>query len=105
MAATCPGATGRSQWYVAARHVVVPTFNERGNVEELVARLQSALCGTSHEILFVDDSTDDTADVVGRVAARCPGVRLVQRVGAQRTGGLWVLWPGASARHVAAGSS
>jgi dolichol-phosphate mannosyltransferase len=68
--------------------VVVPTFNERGNVEELDDRLQALLCGTSHEILFVDDSTDDTADVVRRVAARCPEVRLVQRVGAERTGGL-----------------
>lgn len=68
--------------------VVVPTFNERGNIEELVTRLQDALAGISSEIVFVDDSTDDTSEVVQRVAARRPGVRLVRRVGDERIGGL-----------------
>ena len=38
--------------------VIVPTFNERENVAELVARTAVALAGYDAEILFVDDSTD-----------------------------------------------
>ena len=41
--------------------VVVPTFNEGPNVEELVGRLAAAVEGIDAEVLFVDDSTDDPA--------------------------------------------
>jgi cellulose synthase/poly-beta-1,6-N-acetylglucosamine synthase-like glycosyltransferase len=40
--------------------IVVPTRNESGNVAELVRRLDSALGSIHAEILFVDDSDDDT---------------------------------------------
>ena len=69
--------------------VVVPTFNERGNVAELVRRLDEALAGRDAEILFVDDSTDDTADEVRRVAATSSlPVRLMHREPEAREGGL-----------------
>jgi glycosyltransferase involved in cell wall biosynthesis len=48
--------------------VVIPTFNEAGNVDELLARLAEAL-PTGAEVVVVDDSTDDTADRA-RAAAR-----------------------------------
>ena len=48
--------------------VIVPTYNESGNVAELVRRTAHALSGMNAAILFVDDSTDDTADVVREVA-------------------------------------
>ncbi|WP_337002632.1 MULTISPECIES: glycosyltransferase [unclassified Microbacterium] len=67
--------------------VIVPTFNERDNVAELVARTASALAGWDAEILFVDDSTDDTAAEVARVAAEAPiPVRVIHR--SENTGGL-----------------
>ena len=67
--------------------VIVPTFNERDNVAELVARTAAALAGWDAEILFVDDSTDDTAAEVARVAADSPiPVRVIHRT--QNTGGL-----------------
>ena len=67
--------------------VIVPTFNERDNVGELVARTASALAGWDSEILFVDDSTDDTAAEVARVAAESPiPVRVIHRT--ENTGGL-----------------
>lgn len=60
--------------------VIVPTFNERDNVAELVERTAAALRGHDAEILFVDDSTDDTAAEVARVAAEAPlPVRVVHR--------------------------
>ncbi|HWK79096.1 MULTISPECIES: glycosyltransferase [unclassified Microbacterium] len=67
--------------------VIVPTFNERGNVAELVERTAAALAGRDAEILFVDDSADDTAAEVERVAvgATLP-VRAIHRTA--NTGGL-----------------
>lgn len=50
--------------------IVVPTFNERDNVAELLARLAAALPADETEIVFVDDSTDDTGDVIR--AVDCP---------------------------------
>ncbi|WP_417510446.1 glycosyltransferase [Microbacterium sp.] len=67
--------------------VIVPTFNERDNVAELVERTTAALAGRNGEILFVDDSTDDTAAEIERIAqdASIP-VRVIHR--AANTGGL-----------------
>lgn len=67
--------------------VIVPTFNERDNVAELVARAGAALNGHDAEILFVDDSSDDTADEVLRVAADATlPVRVIHR--GENIGGL-----------------
>ncbi|NYE18703.1 glycosyltransferase [Microbacterium immunditiarum] len=67
--------------------VIVPTYNEAPNVEELVRRVTKAIEGIDAEIVFVDDSTDDTPDVVRRVAASAAiPIRLIHREA--RTGGL-----------------
>src|SRR6201999_4192000 len=61
--------------------VVVPVFNEEGNVEALAARVVAAMegVGESFELLFVDDgSRDRTPEVLRRVAAREPRVRVVR---------------------------
>jgi glycosyltransferase involved in cell wall biosynthesis len=50
--------------------VVIPTFNEAGNVDELLRRLAEALPAGA-EVVVVDDSTDDTAD---RARAAAPAV-------------------------------
>lgn len=47
--------------------IVIPTRNEPGNVGELLRRLDTALDRTSAEIVFVDDSTDDTPDQIRHV--------------------------------------
>lgn len=61
--------------------VVVPTFNERENVRLLLERLDIALAGISHEVIFVDDdSPDGTADVVREFGRSDPRVRVLQRV-------------------------
>jgi dolichol-phosphate mannosyltransferase len=67
--------------------VIVPTFNERDNIAELVARVGAALDGRRAEILVVDDSADGTAAEVERVAASAAlPVRVIHRQ--QNTGGL-----------------
>ncbi|WP_345801215.1 glycosyltransferase family 2 protein [Microbacterium sp. AZCO] len=67
--------------------IVVPTYNEAPNVEELVRRVAASTRGLETEVIFVDDSTDETPDEVRRVAASAPlPVRLIHRE--HRTGGL-----------------
>ena len=62
--------------------VVVPTFNERANVGELVRRLDVALAGRGWEVIFVDDnSPDGTADAARDLARTDPRVRVIQRIG------------------------
>jgi dolichol-phosphate mannosyltransferase len=62
--------------------VIVPTFKERGNVAELVRRLDAALAGIAWEAVFVDDnSPDGTAAAVKAMAAADPRVRCLKRIG------------------------
>ncbi len=69
--------------------VVVPTRNESGNVEALVSRLGTVLQGIEAQIVFVDDSDDDTFDVISRLA-REPrqglAIQAIHRPEANRTG-------------------
>src|SRR5271166_6386470 len=67
---------------VAQLSVVIPTFKERGNVEELLRRLERTLGGIGWEAIFVDgNSPDGTAEVVKAIAAHDPRVRCLKRVG------------------------
>jgi dolichol-phosphate mannosyltransferase len=62
--------------------IVVPTLNERDNLEPLLALLRAALDDTSWEVIFVDDdSCDGTADHARSLARRDPRVRCLQRIG------------------------
>ena len=67
---------------VAELAVIVPTFNERDNVSELVSRLDQCLRSTAWEVIFVDDdSTDGTASYVREIGRQDPRVRCLQRIG------------------------
>jgi dolichol-phosphate mannosyltransferase len=62
--------------------VIVPTFNERDNVREVVRRLDRSLQGKAWEVIFVDDdSPDGTAARVREIAQLDPRVRCIQRIG------------------------
>lgn len=62
--------------------VIVPTYNERDNVEPLVQELAAALDGLRWEVIFVDDdSPDGTAEAVRRLAGERSTVRCIQRIG------------------------
>ena len=61
--------------------VVVPTFNEGKNIRNLVTQIDDALKGIDYEILFVDDSKDNTPDVIREVAKDFPQIRLEHRTG------------------------
>jgi dolichol-phosphate mannosyltransferase len=56
--------------------VIVPTFNERANIEGLVRAIRSNGC----EVLVVDDgSPDGTGELAGDLAQSDPGVHVLQR--------------------------
>jgi dolichol-phosphate mannosyltransferase len=62
--------------------VVVPTYNERGNVPELIARLRRLLRGFEWELIFVDDdSPDGTANLIREYAVSDRRIRLLHRIG------------------------
>jgi dolichol-phosphate mannosyltransferase len=72
--------------------VVVPSRNESENVAVLIRRLRAVLTGLSAEILFMDDSDDETPEAIGSAAwSATPGVapvRCFHRRPASRRGGL-----------------
>lgn len=62
--------------------IVVPTFNERGNVERLVQLLDACLVGIAWEVIVVDDdSPDGTAALVRTLGRRDGRIRCLQRLG------------------------
>jgi dolichol-phosphate mannosyltransferase len=78
--------------------IVVPTFKERGNVAELVRRLDLALAGLCWEVIFVDDnSPDGTWQAVKRIAAADARVRCLRRVGRRGLAGACIEGLSASA--------
>jgi len=85
-------ATDRPGVELPSLTVVVPTKNEADNVDPLLRGLSVALADVGAEVIFVDDSDDDTRDRIFRSAVETSrpslDVRLIARDGDQRTGGL-----------------
>jgi dolichol-phosphate mannosyltransferase len=78
-----------SQSVVPALSVVVPTKNEAGNVAELTRRLGAAAGQLPMEVIFVDDSTDETPEAIAALDSQPRrSIVLHHRPPEQRTGGL-----------------
>lgn len=68
--------------------VVVPTRNEADNVVPLLNAIQDALPGQDIEVIFVDDSDDNTPEVVRQEGKRFPFTVSVLARPAERRNGL-----------------
>ncbi len=69
--------------------VVIPTRNERENIEPLISRLAATLPAGASQVIFVDDSSDDTPSVIAAIAENAPlPVLVLHRQPGERTGGL-----------------
>jgi dolichol-phosphate mannosyltransferase len=69
--------------------VLVPTRNERGNIAPLLARLAEVSRAVRFTVLFIDDSTDGTPEVIRELAANAPfPVDVLHRPPEDRAGGL-----------------
>lgn len=61
--------------------IIVPTFQERENIEPLLARLRAVLEGVDFEVVFVDDdSPDGTAEAVRQIGQGDRAVRVLHRI-------------------------
>ena len=60
--------------------IIVPTFNERDNVERVASEFLAPVDGA--ELLFVDDaSPDGTGEIIDQIVARDPRVHVLHRTG------------------------
>lgn len=59
--------------------IVIPTYNEGKNIKNLVSQIHEALEGIEYEIVFVDDSNDNTPDIINQVATEYTNIRLEHR--------------------------
>lgn len=69
--------------------IIVPTRNESGNIEQLLCRIDPVARERSLEVIFVDDSTDNTPEIIADAGTSYSfPVRLIHRLPEQRAGGL-----------------
>jgi dolichol-phosphate mannosyltransferase len=74
---------------MAATAIVVPTYNEKPNIERLISALLEA--GPDVSVLIVDDnSPDGTAACVEAIASTNPRVRLLKRPGKMGLGSAYI---------------
>ena len=58
--------------------VIIPFYDEKGNVEEIITRTNDILSGLSFEIIAVNDgSRDNTLECIKRAAEKFPAVRII----------------------------
>jgi len=61
--------------------IVIPVYNERHTLEEIVSRVVAVETGLEREIVLVDDgSTDGTRDIYPKLTTRWPGEKFVIRL-------------------------
>jgi dolichol-phosphate mannosyltransferase len=62
--------------------IIVPTFNERGNLIPLLQCLHQALPNIDYEVVIVDDDSPDSTAAMARTLAQSDRrVRVIQRIG------------------------
>src|SRR5918997_3303626 len=68
--------------------LIIPTRNEADNVPRLLRELKESLLGVDYRVVFVDDSTDQTPEVIRSLREEDDRIVLIHRDDAERGGGL-----------------
>ncbi|CAN5643550.1 hypothetical protein BH24ACT21_BH24ACT21_00480 [soil metagenome] len=68
--------------------LIVPTRNEADNVPKLADELRRSLSDIDYRVVFVDDSTDNTPEVIRNLQKENGRIALIHREEAEREGGL-----------------
>src|SRR5919199_6047880 len=68
--------------------LVIPTRDEAKNVPRLARELKESLSGVDYRVVFVDDSTDETPEVIRALGREDDRIFLMRRAEAERDGGL-----------------
>lgn len=69
--------------------VIIPTYNERDNVESIVGRVRAA--APDADVLIADDnSPDGTGEIADRLAAGDPRVHVLHRAGKEGLGAAYI---------------
>ncbi|AEC51491.1 dolichol-phosphate mannosyltransferase [Pyrococcus sp. NA2] len=61
--------------------IIVPTYNERDNLEELFSRINASLKGYDYEIIVVDDDSPDRTWEKALELSKLYPVRVIRRIG------------------------
>jgi len=81
--------TDRARGPLGRVAVIIPTYNERGNVEQITTRLRVAV--PDAELLVVDDnSPDGTGDIADKLAASDPAIHVLHRPGKAGLGAAYI---------------
>jgi hypothetical protein len=83
-----PEAEEAEQFEGIALSVVVPTHNGGERIVTLAQRVADTLEGIAYELIFADDSDDDTPQQIMNLAKLDARIRLIHQDSAQRPGGL-----------------
>src|ERR687883_352516 len=68
--------------------LVIPTRNEARNIPALVRELKEILSGVDYRMVFVDDSADETPNIVRALSEEDGRIVLIHRKGADQDGDL-----------------
>jgi dolichol-phosphate mannosyltransferase len=78
--------------------VIIPTYNERDNLESISARVRSAVPGA--DLLIVDDnSPDGTGELAGKLAAEDSQIHVLHRPGKAGLGAAYIAGFGWALEH------
>jgi len=69
--------------------VIIPTYNEADNVEEIVSRVRSAV-PAAHVLVVDDNSPDGTGKLADALAVADPAVRVLHRAGKEGLGAAYL---------------
>lgn len=62
--------------------IIIPTYNERENIEEVVKKVENSLKEENFEIIIVDDnSPDGTGKIADELANRYDNIKVIHRYG------------------------